>query len=359
MTIIKKTLKVLSCFILLFICACNSKTEKWPTLYVYNWGIYIDESVISKFEKKYNCKVVYDTYDTNNEMYIVEKTEARIYDVLCPSDYMIEKMKNESLLYKYDIKNLKNYSQIDKRILDIMKGFDSDNTYAVPYVYSTIGLLYNKTLIDKKNLPYPKHWEDLWDLRYSGDIVMQDEMRDLLLVGLKKNGYSINTKDMDELNKATEDLIKQKPLVDSYFTDQAREKMVSGETAISTMYSGEVEYIKGEGKNFEYEYVIPDEGTVYVIDAWVIPKNAKNKNLAIKWIDYMLEPEIALLNYDFMHYGIPNLGAIEKIKERDGEDVLKKEYIFPDISDMKKYEIYRDLGSFEEAYNDSYKQIKS
>lgn len=355
----KKILSLILVIIIIFSFSCAKNQNLKETLYVYNWGIYIDESVIKKFEDKYDVKVVYDTYDTNQEMYIVEKTGARNYDVLCPSDYMIEKMIKENLLYEYDLTELKNYNLIKKKILEIMTGFDYRNVYAIPYVYSTIGIIYNKTLLDKKGLSYPKSWNDLWKEEYKNEIIMQDEMRDLLLVGLKKNHFSLNTKVKSEVDKATNDLITQKPLVNSYVIDQARDKMVSGEASISVMYSGEVIYISTEGNDYEYEYIIPEEGAGFVIDAWVIPKNAKNKELAKKWIDFMLEPEIALLNYDYMHYGIANLATMDLIRERDGEDILKKDYIFPNIEDFNKYEIYRDLGDFIEYYDEAYKKIKS
>lgn len=356
---IKKKLLIILMFALCSIgCSKKVNIEK-EKLYVYNWGIYIDKSVIGKFEEKYNCKVIYDEFDTNEEMYAVVSSGARTYDVLCPTDYMIEKMINQGLLYEYDIKELANYENIDKRILKIISSFDTNNSYVVPYVHSTLGLIYNKTELDKKHLPYPTKWSDLWKEEYKGEILMQDAMRDLIMVGLKKNHYSLNSKNIDELNKATEDLIIQKPLVNAYMIDDLRDKMVGANGTIAVMYSGEVEYIQTEGKPSEYEYILPEEGVNFTIDAWVIPKNANNKLLAKKWIDFMLEPDIALLNYDEMHYGIANLKTIDMIRERDGEEAIRNEAIFPNLDDIDKYELYKDLGSFEEKYNEAYKKIKS
>lgn len=355
----KNIFVVLLNFILVFNLYACKNVETKETLYVYNWGIYLDESVIGKFEDKYNVKVIYDTYDTNEEMFAVINSGGRVYDVLCPTDYMIEKMINQNLLYSYDLTTLKNYENIDKRIFKIIQSFDKNNTYVIPYVHSTLGLIYNKTILDEKNLPYPKSWSDLWYEGYKKEIFMQDAMRDLLMVGLKKNNFSMNTTNQNELDIATADLIKQKPLVNAYMIDTLRDKMVSGEGAISVMYSGEVEYITTEGKKYEYEYILPTEGVNFTIDAWVIPQNSQNKELAKKWIDFMLEPDIALLNYDYMHYGISNLSAIELIKERDGESAVENEAIFPNLDDVDKYEIYKDLGDFEDKYDDAYKLIKS
>lgn len=338
------------CFAIILLSSCNRTSEK-EKLFVYNWGIYIDDSVISKFEDKYNCEVIYDTFDTNEEMYAVVKEGGRVYDVLCPTDYMIEKMIKGNLLYSYNFEDLANINNIDKEMFDIMTEFDEHNTYAIPYVHSTIGLIYNKTLLDEKNLPYPKKWADLWNEDYKGEILMQDAMRDLLMVGLKKNNFSMNTLNQDELDIATGDLIKQKHLVNSYLIDPLRDKMVNGEGSIAVMYSGEVEYIKNEGK-YEYEYILPEEGVNLSIDAWVIPRNAKNKYLAKKWIDFMLEPEIALLNFNYMHYGISNHAA-RALSNYWSPDV------FPDLSDISKFELYKDLGDFENNYSIAFKKVKS
>jgi spermidine/putrescine transport system substrate-binding protein/spermidine/putrescine transport system permease protein len=220
-------------------------------------------------------------------------------------------------------------------------------------------MIYNKTELDRKGLPYPKKWADMWNEDYKGEILMQDAMRDLLMVGLKKNNFSLNTTNQNELDKATEDLIIQKPLVNAYMIDDLRDKMVGANGTIAVMYSGEVEYIQTEGSSYEYRYILPEEGVNFTIDAWVIPKNAQNIELAKEWINYMLDPEIALLNYDEMHYGIANLKTIELIKERDGEAAIKNEAIFPNLDDIYRYELYKDLGDFEENYNDAYKRIKS
>ena len=235
----------------------NANENIKEKLYVYNWGIYIDKSVIGKFEDKYNCEVIYDEFDTNEEMYAVVSSGARVYDVLCPTDYMIEKMINQGLLYEYDISKLPNYNNIDKRILKIISSFDKNNTYVVPYVHSTLGMIYNKTELDRMGLPYPKKWADMWYEGYKGELLMQDAMRDLLMVGLKKNNFSLNTKNQDELDKATNDLILQKPLVNAYMIDDLRDKMVGGNGTIAVMYSGEVEYIQTEGAPYEYEYILP------------------------------------------------------------------------------------------------------
>lgn len=342
---------------LLFISSCSfNDGEKKEKLYVYNWGIYIDKTTIEDFEKKYDCKVIYDEFDTNEEMYIIVESGSRVYDVICPTDYMIEKMMRNNLLEEIDYKNkLKNFNILDTRVLNIMKTFDKNNSYAIPYVYSTIGVIYNKTILDEKGLPYPMYWSDLFNPIYENEILMQDAMRDLMMVGLYKNDFSLNSTNIEELDIATNDLINQRPLVNGYVIDQVRDKMVMGEAGIGVTYSGEVVYIKEEGKNYNYEYILPKNKVNLTIDAWVIPKNAKNKELAIKWIDFMLEKDIARKNYEYMHYGIPNTDVIKELPMEEQNDTS----IFPDLNDISKYELYKDLGDFEQVYSDHFKKIKS
>ena len=356
------TKKIATIFLILSILlsSCDTRvknTDEKQTLYVYNWGLYIDEECIDLFEKKYDVNVVYDMFDTNEEMYAVVEKGARVYDVICPTDYMIEKMIRKNMLMEVDFTKLDNYNFVDKNILNIMKTFDKNNTYSVPYVYSTIGLICNDTMLSEKNLDRPISWADLWNEKYTQEILMQDAMRDLMMVGLKKNYFSMNTLDLNEIDIATKDLIDQKPLIQSYVIDQVRDKMVAGEAAIGVTYSGEVIYIKDETKNtdFKYTYVLPNEGTNLTIDAWVIPKNANNVELAKKWIDFTCDPEIAIRNFNVMHYGLPNTEAKKYIDEK----YLNDEAVFPDLSNLNEYELYKDLGDFEEVYNEAFKKIKS
>lgn len=358
----KKQIKniILIIITLSLLISCNKEVEEIDDniLYVYNWGLYIDETTITDFENETGIKVIYDTFDTNEEMFAVVNSKSRVYDVLCPTDYMIEKMIKKNLLYSFDITKLNNYKSLDKNILNIMSTFDKNNEYAVPYVHSTIGIIYNKTILNKKNLPYPTKWADLFDEKYKSEILMQDAMRDLLMVGLKKNNFSMNTLNKNELEIAKNDLIAQKPLVNAYVIDQVRDKMILGEGSVGVTYSGEVEYIRSETKDteFEYEYILPKEGVNLTLDCWVIPKNATHKMNAIKWIDFMTRPDIAYKNFIYMTYGIPNVDTIKMLDK----NYTDNKAIFPDLSDISKYEIYKDLGDKgEELYNDAFKKIKS
>ena len=329
-------------------------------LYVYNWGEYIDEDVISQFEEETGITVVYDLFETNEEMYPVIEAGAVNYDVVCPSDYMIQKMRENDLLAELNFDNIPNIDQIDPAYMEMSQAFDPENKYSVPYCWGTVGILYNTKLLDELGVPAPTKWADLWDERLSGEILMQDSVRDAFMVALKKDGYSMNSESKDELEQAKQELIDQKPLVQAYVIDQVRDKMIGGEAAVGVIYSGEMLYIQDEvanlGLDYDLEYVIPEEGTNLWLDSWVIPKNAKNKENAEKWIDVMCRPEIAKANFEYITYPTPNKGAFELLDE----DMQNNKAVFPDIDSLKNSEVYKYLGDETDAvYNELWKEVKA
>ena len=329
-------------------------------LYVYNWGEYIDEDVISQFEDETGITVVYDLFETNEEMYPVIEAGAVNYDVVCPSDYMIQKMRENDLLAELNFDNIPNIDQIDPAYMEMSQAFDPENKYSVPYCWGTVGILYNTKLLDELGVPAPTKWADLWDERLSGEILMQDSVRDAFMVALKKDGCSMNSESKDELEQAKQELIDQKPLVQAYVIDQVRDKMIGGEAAVGVIYSGEMLYIQDEvanlGLDYDLEYVIPEEGTNLWLDSWVIPKNAKNKENAEKWIDFMCRPEIAKANFEYITYPTPNKGAFELLDE----DMQNNKAVFPDIDSLKDSEVYQYLGDDTDAiYNELWKEVKA
>ena len=329
-------------------------------LYVYNWGEYIDENVISQFEDETGITVVYDLFETNEEMYPVIEAGAVNYDVVCPSDYMIQKMRENDLLAELNFDNIPNIDQIDPAYMEMSQAFDPENKYSVPYCWGTVGILYNTKLLDELGVPAPTKWADLWDERLSGEILMQDSVRDAFMVALKKDGYSMNSESKDELEQAKQELIDQKPLVQAYVIDQVRDKMIGGEAAVGVIYSGEMLYIQDEvanlGLDYDLEYVIPEEGTNLWLDSWVIPKNAKNKENAEKWIDFMCRPEIAKANFEYITYPTPNKGAFELLDE----EMQNNKAVFPDIDSLKNSEVYKYLGDETDAvYNELWKEVKA
>ena len=329
-------------------------------LYVYNWGEYIDEDVISQFEEETGITVVYDLFETNEEMYPVIEAGAVNYDVVCPSDYMIQKMRENDLLAELNFDNIPNIDQIDPAYMEMSQAFDPENKYSVPYCWGTVGILYNTKLLEELGVPAPTKWADLWDERLSGEILMQDSVRDAFMVALKKDGYSMNSESKDELEQAKQELIDQKPLVQAYVIDQVRDKMIGGEAAVGVIYSGVMLYIQDEvanlGLDYNLEYVIPEEGTNLWLDSWVIPKNAKNKENAEKWIDFMCRPEIAKANFEYITYPTPNKGAFELLDE----EMQNNKAVFPDINSLKNSEVYKYLGDETDAvYNELWKEVKA
>lgn len=339
---------------------CSSSKEENSELYVYNWGEYIDEEVISQFEQETGITVIYDMFETNEEMYPVIEAGGVSYDVVCPSDYMIQKMRENDLLAEINFDNVPNIEQIDPVYIQMSKAFDPENKYSVPYCWGTVGILYNTKRLAELGVEPPKKWADLWDERLNGEILMQDSVRDAFMVALKKNGYSMNSTDEKELQEAKQLLIDQKPLVQAYVIDQVRDKMIGGEAAVGVIYSGEMLYIQEEianlGLDYELEYVLPEEGTNLWLDSWVITKNAKNKENAEKWINFLCRPEIAKANFEYITYATPNKGAFELLDS----EIQNNKAVFPDIDSLQNSEVFMYLGDEADAvYNDLWKEVKS
>jgi len=350
-------MKKLLCFALLpvlglsLLSGCGKSSAENGEVIVYNWGEYIDPETLSLFEEETGIKVVYDEYDTNETMYPKVEAGASAYDVICPSDYMIQKMIDNDLLAEINFDNIPNLKNIGQQYFEQSKEFDPENKYSVPYCFGTVGILYNKTMVSG---PIDS-WSVLWDEQYADNILMQDSVRDAFMVALKLNGYSMNTLDETELQAAKNSLIEQKPLVQAYVIDQVRDKMIGDEAAIGVIYSGEAIYTQRENENLEY--VIPKEGTNVWIDSWVIPRNAPNKENAEKFIDFMCREDIALKNFEYITYSTPNTAAQELIED---EDIKNSKIAFPDLSQYDNLETFQYLGSEGDAlYNSLWKEVKS
>lgn len=326
---------------------------------VYNAGEYIDPEVPKLFEEETGIKVIYDTFETNEEMYPVIQAGGVVYDAVCPSDYMIEKMMQNHLLQEVDFNNVPNIKEIGKDYMKMCEQFDPGNKYVVPYTTGTVGILYNKKMLDDLGVPYPTKWADLWNPKLKGEILMQDSVRDAFMVALKKEGHSMNTVSDAELDEALQDLIKQKPLVQAYVVDQVRDKMIGEEAAVGVIYSGEILYVQGEleGTDVEIDYAIPEEGTNVWFDGWVIPWNAKHKENAEKWMNFLCRPDIAAKNFEYITYPTPNVGALALLDKSYTENKA----VFPDMKEvLKKGEVYTYLGEENEAkYNNRWKILKA
>ena len=317
---------------------------------VYNWGEYIDEEVIQQFEETYQIKVNYSTYNDNEIMYSKVSSGTANYDVICPSDYMIQKMISENLLEELNYDNIPNIKNIDPTYLASSETFDPGNLYAVPYCWGTVGILYNKTMVDE---PITS-WSALFDEKYKDNILMMDSVRDAYAIALTYLGYDLNSTNKDEIQEATALLQEQYPLVQAYVLDQVRDKMIGNEAAIGVIYSGEAIYTQRE--NPDLEYVVPEEGSNVWIDSWVVLKDAKNKENAEKWINFMCDPEVALKNFDYITYSTPNMAAKELIED---EDIRNSTIAFPGSDVLDRCTAYTYLGSdMDEYYIEQWNKVK-
>lgn len=352
--LIQRVVPVTICIVFIgggFYYAKENDVMNGEKLVVYNWGEYIDPEVLTMFEEETGIDIVYEEFETNEILYPKISSGAIAYDVICPSDYMIQRMIENDLLSEINFDNIPNLKNIGKQYLEQSRQFDPENKYSVPYCWGTVGILYNKMMVDEP----VDSWSILWDPKYKDNILMQDSVRDAFGVTLKYLGYSLNSIDLDELTEAKNLLIEQKPLVQAYVIDQVRDKMIGNEAALGVIYSGEAIYTQKENPNLEY--VIPKEGSNIWIDSWVIPKNAEHKENAEKFINFLCRPDIALKNFEYITYSTPNEAARELIED---ESIRNSEIAFPDLSRYDNLETFQYLGTeADQVYGDLWNKVKS
>lgn len=352
--LIQRVVPVAICIVFIgggFYYAKENNVMNGEKLVVYNWGEYIDPEVLTMFEEETGIDIVYEEFETNEILYPKISSGAIAYDVICPSDYMIQRMIENDLLSEINFDNIPNLKNIGKQYLEQSRQFDPENKYSVPYCWGTVGILYNKMMVDEP----VDSWSILWDPKYKDNILMQDSVRDAFGVTLKYLGYSLNSIDLDELTEAKNLLIEQKPLVQAYVIDQVRDKMIGNEAALGVIYSGEANYTQKENPNLEY--VIPKEGSNIWIDSWVIPKNAEHKENAEKFINFLCRPDIALMNFEYITYSTPNEAARELIED---ESIRNSEIAFPDLSKYDNLETFQYLGTeADQVYGDLWNKVKS
>ena len=352
--LIQRVVPVAICIVFIgggFYYAKENDVMNGEKLVVYNWGEYIDPEVLTMFEEETGIDIVYEEFETNEILYPKISSGAIAYDVICPSDYMIQRMIENDLLSEINFDNIPNLKNIGKQYLERSRQFDPENKYSVPYCWGTVGILYNKMMVDEP----VDSWSILWDPKYKDNILIQDSVRDAFGVTLKYLGYSLNSIDLDELTEAKNLLIEQKPLVQAYVIDQVRDKMIGNEAALGVIYSGEAIYTQKENPNLEY--VIPKEGSNIWIDSWVIPKNAEHKENAEKFINFLCRPDIALMNFEYITYSTPNEAARELIED---ESIRNSEIAFPDLSKYDNLETFQYLGTeADQVYGDLWNKVKS
>ena len=339
-----KKLAVLAALLAVFLFTCAA-AEK---ISVYNWGDYIDQETIEMFEKETGIEVEYMVYETNEDMYAKIANGKSSYDVIFPSDYMVERMIRENLLQKINWDNIPNVVNIDPRFMN--QAYDPESQYSVPYTWGTMGILYNKSMVEE----IPTSWKTLQDERYSMNMLMLNSPRDTIGIALIMAGHSLNATDAAALEDAKQLLIEQKPLVLAYVVDEVKDKMIAGEAAVALVWSGDATFSMAE--NDELDYVVPEEGSNIFFDAICIPANAKNVSGAEKFIDFLCRADVAAKNYEYVGYAIPNKAAIEVL----GADEYNASPVNnPPQEVLDKREVFKYLGEETKLYDQVWTEIIS
>ena len=322
-------------------CAMGSASASAEELTVFNWFDYIDPAVIDLFEDETGITVKYVNFTTNEEMYTKLEAGAGTYDVIFPSEYMIERMIAHDMLEELDLSAMPNFANVMDRLKD--PSYDPGNKYSVPYMWGTLGYLYNSEMVDEELTS----WSALFDEKYAGNVIMMNSMRDSIGLALKYLGYSMNTRNEAELNEAKDLLIKQKQdkIQCGYLLDETKDKMVGGEAAIGVVYSGDAQYAIEKNENLVY--VVPEEGSNIWVDGMCIPKGSKNVEGAMKFIDFLCREDIAAMNFDYIYYCSPIQAVVDGLDEEEAaqstinpsEDVVSRCEYFNDVEDvMSLYE---------------------
>ncbi|MCI5928479.1 MAG: spermidine/putrescine ABC transporter substrate-binding protein [Pseudoflavonifractor capillosus] len=299
---------------------------------VYNWGEYIDESVLKDFEAATGIKVNYQMYDSNETMYSKIAGGGANYDVVIPSDYMVARLIEEDLLAPLNFDNIPNFADIDPALKN--PAYDPENLYSVPYMWGLMGVIYNTKAVDEEDLG---SWDLLWNEKYAGDILMIDNSRDAIGIALKRLGYSYNTTDESQVRQAVDLLVEQWPIVQAYVMDDIFQKLEGANAYVGTYYYGD--YLTMYENNPDLGFYIPEEGTNIYVDAMCILKDAPNKENAEAFINYMCSTQAGLKNCEAIWYSSPLLSVREELDPEIADDP----YAYPDADIMAKCESYAGL----------------
>ncbi|UII56457.1 ABC transporter substrate-binding protein [Cytobacillus spongiae] len=317
-------------------------------LTIYNWGDYIDAELLVRFEEETGIKIVYETFDSNEAMLTKIQQGGTAYDIAIPSEYMIEKMQDENLLLPIDHSKLSNLAYIDPRFMDL--SFDPENKFSIPYFWGTVGILYNPSMLEGKVIT---GWNDLWDPSLKNEILLIDGAREIMGMGLNSLGYSLNDRDKEHLLEAKAKLSTLTPNIKAIVGDEIRMLMENEEAAIGLVWSGTAAELMWD--NEYLDYVVPEEGSNLWFDNMVIPKTAKNVEAAHQFINFVLDPEVAAQNTEYVGYSTPNKEALKFLPE----EIVNDKRFYPDPELTEKLEVYENLGNQMLAYyNELYLEFK-
>ena len=315
---------------------------------VYNWYDYIDPNVLDIFEEETGIHVNYVNFSQNEDMYTRLSTGAEVYDVVFPSDYMIERLTKEGLIAELNLDNIPNLANVIPNLLD--PTYDPGNVHSIPYMWGTLGIVYNTDLVKG---PITS-WTALLDEKYAdAKIFMMDSVRDTIGLALKTLGYSLNSHDEAELEAARDWLIAQKDsgVVAGYLMDQTREMMVGNEAGMAVIYSGDALYAMD--KNDKLVYVIPDEGSNIWVDGMCVPSASQNKEAAECFINFMCRPDIAQMNLDEIRYSSPIRQVVEGLSEEERTSIAMN----PTDEMVARCEYYVDISDVAWMYDDIWMDV--
>ena len=312
---------------------------------VYNWGEYISLgedgliNVIDEFEKETNIKVNYTTYETNEELYNMLKNSNVSYDVIIPSDYMISTLIEEDMLLELNYDNIPNYDNLMERFKKLE--CDPESKYTVCYSWGITGLVYDKTKVAEK----PTSWDALWDKNLDGQILMFNNSRDAYAIAMQLCGINPSNCTKEDVDKASEKLAEQKPLLKKYVMDQVFTEMENSQSAIAPYYAGDILSMIDNNENLDYVRI--EDGANLFYDAMCIPTCSKNKENAEKFINFMQKPEIAAANFEYLYYATPNQAAYDEYLD---EDVKNNKFIFPEDEYLDKCYVFTNVSDEVYAY---------
>jgi spermidine/putrescine transport system substrate-binding protein len=319
------------------------------TLYIYNWTEYMPEDVLTAFQEKTGIRVIYATYDSNESMYAkVKLTRGKGYDVVFPSTYFVDKMRKEGLLSPIDQDALSNFRHLDPLLLD--KPYDPGNRYSIPYVWGSTGLAYNSDHVSPDQM---RSWKDLWRPEFKNRLVMNDDLREVLGVGLIVNGFSVNETDPDRIQAAYESIRSLMPNIRVFSGDSPKQPLLNLEAWAGMVWNGEVYMAALEFPVIQYAY--PEEGAIFWVDSMVIPAGAENKQEAHEFINFILEPEIALMVCEYIGYAPANRTAFEMMPE----ELKTNPIIFPPREEVEKGEFQNDVGDAILIYERFWERLKT
>lgn len=351
--LVKATIAIIIVCALLFVAVDQMQSQgsagSKDTLTVFNWGEYIDPELIDKFEEETGIKVTYETFDSNEAMLTKVQQGGSAYDIAVPSEYTIESMKEENLLIPIDHDLVPNLQYINEDFLDL--AFDKGNEYSIPYFWGTVGIVYNPNLIED-HLTF-ESWDDLWDPSLKRKVFLVDGSREVMGMGLNSIGQSLNAKDEDLLRQATDKLITLSPNIKAIIGDEITPLMINNEASVALTWSGQAADMMWE--NEELDFAVPQEGSNLWFDNMVIPKTSKNVEGAHKFINFMLDPENAAQNTDYVGYSSPNEGAWELLDE----EVTADERFYPTNEQRETLEVYENFGlEWLGKYNEHFLEFK-